>query len=355
MSGKIRVLIVDDSAFARFSISKQISGDSEIEIVDTAHDGVDALDKIKKLKPDVVTLDVEMPRMDGLTALGHIMSDYPTPVVMLSSLTGEGTETTLRALDMGAVDFFLKPSPTAPAGIDDGVVGDLVEKIRAASRISISQLRAMARSKRTVSATKLASPKRRALSQRRVVIIGCSTGGPRALNELLPMIPGDLPAAILVVQHMPMGFTKSLAARLNEVAEFEVREADVGDVISPGLALFAPGGYHMLVDPSGHISLNRGPQECGLRPAVNTTMESAAQSYGRFTLGVVLTGMGNDGTRGAAQIRGAGGEVIVEDESTCVIYGMPKSVIEAGFADKVLPLSEIAGEIAKRCSGLIKV
>ncbi|MDY6911142.1 MAG: chemotaxis response regulator protein-glutamate methylesterase [Chloroflexota bacterium] len=358
MSGKIRVLIVDDSAFARFSISKQLSSDPEIEIIDTARNGIEALAKIKDLKPDVVTLDVEMPQMDGLTALGHIMSDYPTPVVMLSSLTVEGTDTTFKALNLGAVDFFAKPSPTAPAGVNDDVVGDLVAKVKVAAGIDRLRLKVMVKERLEKPRTIVPSrniegiAKRRQLhspSRHRLIILGSSTGGPRALNELIPMLPGDLPAAILMVQHMPVGFTKSLAERLNDSAELDVKEAQTGDILSPGLALLARGGYHMTVDANGKIGLNMAPQECGLRPAVNVTMESAAQHYGKTILGVVLTGMGNDGTRGCGLIKDVEGEVIVEDQSTCVVYGMPRSIVDSGYADSILPLHRIADEIVKRC------
>lgn len=349
MNDRIRVLIVDDSAFARFAISKQISADPGIEIIDTARDGIEALDKIRHLKPDVVTLDVEMPQMDGLTALRRIMSDYPTPVVMLSSLTGDGTETTLKALELGAVDFFLKPSAVAPAGIRAEVVSDLLSKIKTAARVNVSRLRPAGRPAKPGPGGGKKPTTRRSVLQRRVIVLGCSTGGPRALNEVIPMLPGDLPASMLVVQHMPPGFTRSLAQRLDAISEIDIKEAQEGDTMRPGLALLAPGGYHMTVDANGRVTLNQEPTECGLRPAANVTMESAVRSYGQSVLGVVLTGMGHDGTRGTALIKRAGGEVIVEDESTCVVYGMPRSVVESGNADTVVPLPEIAGEISRRC------
>ncbi|MDD5092900.1 MAG: chemotaxis response regulator protein-glutamate methylesterase [Dehalococcoidia bacterium] len=349
MSNSISVLIVDDSAFARFAISKQIGAHPEMKVIGTARDGIDALEKIKQLKPDVVTLDVEMPKMDGLAVLKHVMSEYPTPVIMLSSLTSEGAETTLKALDMGAVDFFLKPSSAAPAGLSPEMVNDLVTKIRMAAKTDVSRMKTIATVPRKSQAMEKKARKPRASIQNKVIVLGCSTGGPRALHRVIPSLPGDLPAAMLVVQHMPPGFTKSLANRLNDLSEVEVREAQEGDALKPGLVLLAPGGSHMTVNEGGRVSLNQGPMECGLRPAANVTMESVAKAYQKTALGVVLTGMGNDGTRGAGLIKKFGGEVVVEDESTCVVYGMPKSIVDAGYADRVLPLSQIAGEITKRC------
>ncbi len=349
----IRVLIVDDSAFARFSISKQIQADPEIQIIDTARNGIEALEKIKKLRPDVVTLDVEMPQMDGLTTLRHIMKDYPTPVVMLSSLTVEGTDTTIKALNRGAVDFFAKPSPAAPAGLHDDVVGDLVEKIKTAAKVDRSWLMKQASKMPDESEKPRQKPAtvavKRSSSMRRVIVLGSSTGGPKALNQVIPNLPGNLPATILMVQHMPIGFTKALAERLNSESELFVKEAEEGDIIKAGHVFLAPGGKHMTVDENGKLHLNGNPSECGLRPAVNVTMDSAVQVYQESVLGVVLTGMGSDGMRGTGLIKQFGGEVVVEHESTCVVYGMPKSVVEAGHADVALPLPQIAVEIIKRC------
>lgn len=348
MTDKIKVLIVDDSAFARFSIAKRLRGDTQIEIVGHAGDGIEALEQTKRLNPDVVTMDVTMPRMDGIEAVGQIMRECPTPIVMLSALTAEGADVTIKALQLGAVDFFLKHSLVSPVGSDDDI-RDIIEKIKTASKIDRSQLKASIQ-KTSVSKRTIEKPvKSHVSSMERVIVLGSSTGGPRALNHVVPVIPGDIPAGILLVQHMPVGFTKSLAERLNDASELDVKEAESGDILKPGHVLIAPGGSHMTIDANGKIGLNQGPQECGLRPAVNITMETAVEAYGDAVLGVVLTGMGSDGTRGAGIVREAGGQVIVEHESTCVVYGMPRSIVEAGHADSVLPLHKIVGEIVARC------
>ncbi|MBT4511415.1 MAG: chemotaxis response regulator protein-glutamate methylesterase [Chloroflexi bacterium] len=348
MAEKTKVLIVDDSAFARFSIAKRLRTDPGIEVIGHASDGIEAIEQTKSLQPDVVTMDVTMPRMDGIEAVERIMVECPTPIVMLSALTGEGAEVTIKALELGAVDFFLKNSLVSPVGDGDNV-GELLEKLKQAARIDRSQLNSLAQKPSKYLSPELKWQKKRSSDLHQVIALGSSTGGPRALNQVIPMLPGDLPAGILMVQHMPVGFTKSLAERLNNISELDVKEAENGDVLSPGVVLVAPGGSHMIVDTNGRIVLNQGPQECGLRPAVNVTMESAAKMYGDSVLGVVLTGMGSDGTRGAGLIKQAGGEVIVEHESTCVVYGMPKSVVEAGHADDILPLEKIATEIVARC------
>ncbi len=352
MNKRIRVLVVDDSAFARFAISKRISTDPEIEVVGQARDGIEALDMARSLQPTVITMDVTMPRMDGMEAVAKIMEQCPTPIVMLSALTREGAEITVQALQLGAVDFFCKPSVVSPVGSAESSE-ELIHKIKMAAGIEKSRLRPSPRPNEK-SAQK---GRKKALHKNtngwstpnRVIVFASSTGGPRALAEVLPRLPGNLPAPILAVQHMPAGFTKSLAARLDEASELSVKEAEEGDVIRAGMVLFAPGGKHMTVDSEGRIALNQGPQECGLRPAANVTMESAAGAFGSSVLAVVLTGMGSDGTRGSALIKKAGGEVIVQDEASCVVYGMPKSIVEAGHADAIVPLSDIPAEIVRRC------
>ncbi len=342
----VKVLIVDDSAFARLSISRQLSSDPEIEIVGVARDGIEALEKIRELEPNVVTLDVEMPRMGGLKTLEYIMED-PTPVVMLSSMTGRGTETTIRALELGAVDFFLKSSQATPAGLY-GSDNDLTTKVKLAARVEIARLKVVTeRNKIGPRPQKL--PSRHSSSPSKVIVIGGSTGGPGALYELIPNLPGDIPAPVLVVQHMPPVFTKSLADRLNQLSQIEVREAEVGDSLREGQALIAPGNYHMMVKMGGTIGLSQGPPVLGLRPAVDVTMQSVARVYGALSIGVVLTGMGSDGTRGAASIKAAGGKIAAQDENTCVVYGMPRSVIESGNTDKIVPLPQMAGEIILMC------
>jgi two-component system chemotaxis response regulator CheB len=346
----LRVLIVDDSAFDRSVIGKKLSAHPDINVVGYAKDGLEAVAQVQALKPDVVTMDVSMPNLDGLGALERIMRDFPTPVVMLSALTGEQSQTTIAALELGAVDFYLKPSIASPTGAP-GADLELVEKLKAAASVPAARLRSMAawnRSHRLGAAPTLRTVER-AGRFRAVVVIGTSTGGPRALAELIPALPRDLPAALLVVQHMPPMFTRSLAERLNHESQLEVKEAEEGDHLSPGRLLLAPGGYHMVVGKGGSVSLNQESPECAVRPAVNVTMASAARYYGRAVLGVVLTGMGSDGTRGSAAIKAAGGRVIVEAESTCAVYGMPKSVKDAGHADNVLPLNRMAEEIIRIC------
>lgn len=349
MSDKIRVLVVDDSAFARKSITKMINADSELEVVGTARDGQDAFEQVKSLRPDVVTLDVTMPNVDGLQALDLIMAEVPTPVVMLSAMTGENTGTTIEALEKGAVDFFLKPSAMSPAGRSEEAL-ELITKIKVASKIPPLKLKVLGRVKSARMSRPTVNGSKASTGRKKVLVIGTSTGGPKALAELMPALPGDLPAAILIVQHMPPEFTNSLAQRLNTACSYSVKEAKAGDQLEYGNALLAPGGFHMLVNRKGEIVLDKGPTVCGVRPAVNKTMESVAGVYGKASLGVILTGMGNDGTDGAGLIKAAGGKIAAEHESSCAVYGMPRSVFEAGYVDAVAPLKKMAAQIVKMCS-----
>jgi two-component system, chemotaxis family, protein-glutamate methylesterase/glutaminase len=353
MSHRIRVLVVDDSSFARVVISREISSDPEIEVVGVAVDGIDAIEKIKNLRPDVVTLDIEMPRMDGVSALRRIMVEHPTPVIVLSRLTVEDAETTIQALEAGAIDFVPK-SPLANSGRISLPTGRLIEKIKLAAKVDVRRMALTARRNklREMNGNRL----KRDLSvmsgcslSRNVVIIGSSTGGPKALCELVPDLPGDLPASLLIVQHMPAGFTKSLAKRLDQLAQLRVKEAEPGDLIRPGKALVAPGGYHLVVNSDDTVSLSSMPPKHGLRPAVDVTMEAAARAYGDGCIGVVLTGMGCDGRDGAVTISKSGGRVVVQDEATSVVYGMPRSVVESGRANKIVPLPEIAQQIVEMC------
>ena len=356
MTQQIKILVVDDSAFARSIILKRLSVDPDIEVIGVAKDGVDALEKIKQLKPHVVTLDISMPRMDGLTALERIMAECPTPVIMLSALTSEQAPATISALELGAVDFFLKPSALNPAGMSTQS-DELVLKVKIAAQVDATKLRRNARRKQPapaekapangmapnqhVSIGKTIRPKK-GRYQGKVLVIGSSTGGPKALSELVPELPADLPVPVLIVQHMPAGFTKSLAQRLDQSSKIRVKEAETGDHLETGTVLVAPGDNHMLVTSAGQISLNQDPPVWGVRPSVDVTMNSVA-------IGVVLTGMGSDGSKGTALIKEKGGVVAVEHESTCTIYGMPRCVVENGNADKVLPLPEMAEEIVRMC------
>jgi len=340
----IRVLVVDDSAFARYSIIRELESDAGIKVVGYARNGLEALEQIKELKPDVVTLDVEMPRLNGIDTLHRVMLEHPTPVIMLSSLTGAGTETTIRALELGAVDFFLKSSQIGPLG-DYSSANDLKTKIRVAAGVRVTKVGMPLRE-----ADCAAVPKKRDVGSfppERAIVIGCSTGGPRALYQIVPSLPTDLPAAILIVQHMPQGFTRSMAKRLNQLSGVAVKEAAEGDAIRTGEVLVAPGGYHMIVNRDYSVGLSQGPLVCGVRPSVDVTMRSAAAVFGASLTAAVLTGMGTDGTEGTGMIRAVGGRVIAESESTSVVWGMPRSVIDAGNADRVLPLPRIVPELVR--------
>jgi two-component system chemotaxis response regulator CheB len=350
MGNKIRVLVVDDSALMRQMISDILNSDKGIEVMTTARDGEDAIKKVTELKPDVVTLDVEMPRLDGLHALGYIMSEIPTPVVMVSAYTQKGAEATFRALEYGAVDFV--PKPSGPVSRDIRRVGDeLIAKVKVAARVDLDTLNFI-RPKRIPEGLKV-KPKK-IIPEVRVIAIGASTGGPRALGPILPQLDPDIPAALLIVQHMAKGFTKTFAARLNREAKIEVKEAEAGERIEPGKALIAPGGYHMAVrrevtgnKAPGVIRLNQEPPVYGLRPTVDSMMLSAAEIYGDKTVGVILTGMGRDGAKGMKAIKDDKGKTIAQDKDTCVAYGMPKAAVEEGAVDKIVPLDKIPQEIMK--------
>lgn len=361
MATPVKVLVVDDSPFMRYTIAKHLAADPDIVVVGSAQDGVDALSKIPVLSPDVVTLDVEMPRMDGLATLEHIMSDCPTPVVMLSSLTQRGTRTTIQALMRGAVDFVAKPTTSTDIR---GVIVELGSKIKIAAGFDTDAAgnNAVARPRNgshkapvpaTLPPIQKSPPQKAKLGLRPfkesdpVVVIGASTGGPRALHQVMSGLPADLPAAILIVQHMPAGFTRSLAQRLNDSSAITVQEATEGDRLALGLALLAPGDFHMRLKKGKQVSLDQGPRRNHVRPAVDVTMETAVELYKSNLIGVVLTGMGSDGAKGAALIKQAGGLVIAEDESTSVVYGMPRSVVEANLADKIAPLPDVAEAIVE--------
>lgn len=342
----IKILIVDDSAFMRKLLSDLFSAEPDFIVVDTARNGKDAIDKVKRLKPDVITMDVEMPIMDGIQALEVIMREIPTSVVMVSSLTSAGAEATIAALELGAADFVAKT-----AGAITNIVGignEIVAKSRAAVRVNVSQL-----SKIQVKAppiTNLVLQPAFMAGDEQVLAIGTSTGGPRALQEIITRLPENLPCGVVIVQHMPPGFTKSLSERLNSLSSLTVKEAEHNDVIRSGLVLIAPGDYHMIIEREGNkkvVKLNQNPPIGGHRPAVDPMMESVARVYGQRSVGVILTGMGHDGAKGIQAIKQQHGYTIAEDQSTAVVFGMPKSAIELGVVDKVLPLSAIATEIVK--------
>ncbi|MGE5561200.1 MAG: protein-glutamate methylesterase/protein-glutamine glutaminase [Chloroflexota bacterium] len=342
MADTIRVLIVDDSAFMRKIISDLLAGDRDIAVIATARDGLDAVEKCKQLRPDVITLDVEMPRLDGLQCLERLMVECPTPVLMVSSLTQEGAATTVRALELGAVDFI--PKPSGSISLDMAKVrDDLINKVKVAARANVRPARRRPDAL-PVAAARPATPGR---GGRRIVCIGCSTGGPGALHEVLPRLPADLGAPVLVVQHMPPGFTRSLAQRLDELSPLRIREAAAGDRFGPGDVLIAPGGSHMTLASPDTIALNQDPPLHGVRPAVDITLSSVVQHFGGDAVGVILTGMGFDGARAMAELHRAGGRTIAEHQSTCVVYGMPRAVVEMGVADVVAPIHAIAERIVE--------
>jgi two-component system chemotaxis response regulator CheB len=341
----IKVLIVDDSAFMRNTISSMIASDPDIEVAGIARDGAEALDKVATLKPDIVTLDVEMPRMDGIEALRQIMEKTPVPVLMVSSLTTDGAEVTLDALDIGAVDFI--PKNLADLSINIVKIKEvLIDKIKKIAKRGIS------RQLRKLTTTPLEMPvQTQYTAQRRVSIvsIGSSTGGPKALQNVITRIPKDFPVPIVIAQHMPPTFTGPFAQRLNQLSALDVKEAEDGETLGKGTVYIAPGRGHMRIMrkkiTQSQISISEDKGEYIYRPSVDALMLSAVESYSGHVLGVILTGLGNDGAAGMKEIKNKGGRTIAESEETCVVYGMPKSVVQAGAADKIVPLDEIAGEI----------
>jgi two-component system chemotaxis response regulator CheB len=345
----VKVLIVDDSAFMRNALSNMLSSDPEIKIVGTARDGLEALEKVASLNPDIVTMDVEMPRMDGIAALKHIMEKNPVPVIMVSSITTEGAKVTLDALDLGAVDFI--PKNLSDLSINIVKIREiLIDKIKHIARKGIVKRRI-----RPVTALKaIEIPKSmpvRTTGERRInlVSIGTSTGGPKALQEIIPKLPKDFPTPIVIAQHMPPNFTGPFAERLNQLSQITVKEAEEGESLKNGVAYIAPGRGHMRVKrPRGIetvITISEGKEEFIYRPSVDALMFSVAEFFPGRALGVILTGMGNDGLKGLTELKKTGGRIFAQNEDTCVVYGMPKAVVDAGIADKVLSLEEMAGEI----------
>ncbi|NLM42274.1 MAG: chemotaxis response regulator protein-glutamate methylesterase [Firmicutes bacterium] len=345
----IRVLVVDDSAFMRKLIVEIINAQPDLEVVGYARNGEDALKKLSRLRVDVVTLDVEMPVMDGLETLKRIMSENPLPVVMLSSRTRKGSETTIQALSLGAVDFVSKPAGSAAPELGS-IADELVDKIRCAA---MAQLPAKKRDPAATPKRPLPTlPPVPSGAASKIVIIGSSTGGPKAIEEVFAHIPANLPAGIVVVQHMPKEFTHSFAERLNTLFPFPVKEAEHGDLVENGKALIAPGDYHLVITPERRVALNQDDRVMFLRPAIDVTMESLPAVYGKNIVGVILTGMGRDGAKGMAKIKEAGGVTIAQDKATSTIYSMPKAVADEGNADYILPLDKIGGVITDLVSAL---
>lgn len=349
----IKVLVVDDSSFMRKIIPQILEEDKEIKVIDTARDGLEAIKKIAQLKPDVITLDVEMPGMDGLETLNKIMKDYPTPVIMLSAYTPKGAEITLKALEYGAIDFVRKPSGEISLDIKK-VQKELVEKIKVAKTIDLSKLKFI--SKKEVSVDKSFSLKTETIKA--LVIIAASTGGPRALYEILSNLEKkNFPVSYLVVQHMSSGFTTTLASRLNSISQLNVKEAEDREEIRPETIYVAPGNFHMEIENIGdkiHISLNQKPTIHGVRPAADYTMASVANNFNGNIISVILTGMGKDGASGSEKIKEKGGKVIAQDRETCVIFGMPRVAIERGAVDVIAPLQKIPGIINSEIENLLE-
>lgn len=336
----IRVLIVDDSATARAVLRDILENDPDIEVVGSASDAYVARDKIVELRPDVICLDVEMPRMDGITFLRRLMHYVPIPVVMVSSLTQNGAKTTLEALEAGAVDFVPKPHSHIYDGKDE-MRDELLTKIKMASRVRVHQ-RAL-QSIRQANTTSLAE------TTNKILAIGASTGGTEALKEVLMGLPRNAPGTV-IVQHMPANFTAPFADRLNALCAMEVREARNGDSITPGVVLIAPGDYHMVVRRSGaryYVEIGSGDKVSGHRPSADVLLNSVAKIAGANAIGVILTGMGGDGARGLLAMRNAGARTIGQDEASCIVYGMPKVAYELGAVERQLPLSKIAEGIVQ--------
>lgn len=374
----VKVLVVDDSGFFRRRVSEILSADPTIQVVGTATNGKEAIDQAIALKPDVITMDYEMPMMDGITAVRHIMQRCPTPVLMFSSLTHEGARVTLDALDAGAVDFlpknfedisrnpekvkqllcekvhsisrsnrrslFSAPAPApAPVATPTAPTSSFARPAPApVPRPAVAPVRAHA----PAATAHSPAPKRKAY---KLVAIGTSTGGPVALQRVLTQLPANFPAPIVLVQHMPAAFTKAFAERLDKLCRISVKEAEDGDILRPGLALLAPGGKQMMVDGRGAIKILPGDERLNYKPCVDITFGSAAKSYGDKVLAVVLTGMGADGREGARLLKQGGSAIWAQDEASCVIYGMPMAIVKADLADAVYSLDDIGKHLVEAC------
>ena len=349
MKGKIRVLIVDDSAVVRQSLTEIINSDPNLEVIDTASDPYVAATKIRKEVPDVITLDIEMPRMDGLTFLKKIMSQHPIPVVIISSLTAKGTETGMRALEYGAVEIITKPEMYSKEFIHESKIR-ICEAIMGAAHAKVRRkIKAtppiQVLPKYTADAVLAPIIKHSMIKTTDIVVaVGASTGGTEALTGFLKVLPPDSPG-IVIVQHMPEMFTKSFAERLNELCRITVKEATNGDTVIRGRALIAPGNYHTLLKRSGakyYVEVKEGPFVNRHRPSVDVLFRSTAKYAGANAIGVIMTGMGDDGAKGLLEMKEAGAKTIAQDEKSCIVFGMPKEAIKINAADKILPLDKIA-------------
>jgi two-component system, chemotaxis family, protein-glutamate methylesterase/glutaminase len=346
-NGRIKVFIVDDSAIIRKLLTKIISSDSGLEVSGTAPDPFIARDKIIKLKPDVLTLDVEMPKMDGITFLGKIMRHFPIPSIIFSSLTPKGCDTALKAMELGAIDVMLKPSLNVTTSINDMAI-ELIDKIKAASKVKMTSLKPLSRVTpiENINTAAIPGSSNTAMMDTtyKILAIGASTGGTEALRQVLMAMPRNSPG-ILIVQHMPEHFTKAFAARLNALCKIDVAEAKSNDTVRPGLALLAPGSHHMVLKRSGaryFVDINDGPLVNRHRPSVDVLFGSVARVAGKNAVGAILTGMGGDGSQGMLKMKEAGARTIAQDEQTSVVFGMPKEAIKLNAVDKIAPLDKIA-------------
>lgn len=351
----IRVLVVDDSAFMRKALSKMLEGDPEIEVAGTARDGIEALEKVASLDPDLVTLDVEMPRMGGIETLRRIMAEFPRPVIMVSSLTGEGAEVTLQALDLGALDYMTKHIDTTLLDIVR-LENALREKVKTLARRRLRPVPPRPISPPSAPPVSVTSappvsegrgPTRR-LAPARLVIVGASTGGPPALQTFFAGLSPRFSTSVVVVQHMPKAFTGPFAKRLGQAGPLAVKEAETGDRLEPGLGFVAPGGSHLVVRREGGglvLHVTDQPADTLHKPSVDVMFRSFAEVVGSGILSVVLTGMGSDGLEGVRALKAKGCQTIAQDAQTCVVYGMPRAIVEAGLADVVLPIDRIAAAV----------
>ncbi len=352
MKSKLRVLIVDDSAVVRQGLTEILSSDPAIEVMGAARDPFVAADYLAKEKPDVILLDVEMPRMDGITFLQKIMTQHPIPVVICSTLTEKGAETTISAMDFGAVDIIQKPKLGTKVFIQESKI-KICDAVKAAAKVRVKKIsRTKLKVEKKLTADAVLAPSSKAMLQttERIIAVGASTGGTVALQTFLTALPRDV-SGIVIVQHMPEGFTKAFADRLDGLCRINVKEARNGDSVLRGQALIAPGNQHMLLKRSGaryYVELKEGPLVCRHRPSVDVLFRSAARYAGKNVIGVILTGMGDDGAKGMLEMHEAGAHTIAQDENTCVVFGMPKEAIDLNGVDKILPLDQIAPAVSKK-------
>lgn len=353
----VKVVVVDDSAFMRKAIATMLDKDPQIQVVATARNGQEGLDKIRQYRPDVVTLDIEMPKMDGLTALKHIMMEMPLPVLMVSSLTTEGAESTLKAMELGAVDFI--PKQLSKVSLDIvKIEQDLRSKVKAlagrkfvAPSVRRAPRPSSAASKAAPSAPaprRMPAPRPKSGQKRDVVAIGVSTGGPPAVQKVLSTLPADFPAGILIAQHMPGAFTGPFANRLNGVCKLKVKEAENGERFQTGCVYVAPGGKHLRIEQKVsriEIVVSDSPSDALYKPSANELITSVANGVGRRALGVILTGMGNDGKEGIEVLKTKGGRALAQSDATCVVYGMPKAVVDAKLADEIIDIDDMGAAI----------